>query len=200
MPVFFVHDPAQGIVTPLDRKYRVRDIPPTSELTEINRIHPKIESSLPDQQRSPAQAYEDNADKFQGLGRVVDFMSHPVLSIEQSKSLNQAWLEMSKYEIHHLVIVDADNALVGMLTESAILNVKMKSDAVSDEQVPLSIFSQSEVLSTSPDTPIADLAVGLLELGLSGVPVTDNGVVVGMITRSDVLKVFLTQQSLNTNA
>lgn len=201
MPVFFIHDPAQGIVTPLDRKYRVRDIPPTSELTEINRIHPKVESTPTETyyKHSGAQSYEQNIGLQEGgLGLVSDYMSHPILSITQDKTLSHAWAKMIKYEIHHLAIVNEQQELVGMLTESAILAHRMRPESRSPEQTPLTEFVLKNVLSTSPDAAIEDLAVGLLELGLSGVPVTDNGMVTGMITRSDVLKIFLSKRQLNT--
>lgn len=199
MPVFFIHDPAQGRITPLDKKYHIRDIPPTSELSETNAVHEKVTPPEPPkaQARSAINEYEQQSEKDQTTqGKVVDFMNHPVMSILESKSLKDAWDMMEKYEIHHLAIVNENGELTGMLRESLILKYRMDNEETKAHQTPLTSFCTGPVLSTNSAASIDELAVGLLELGLSGVPVTDNGIVTGMITRSDVLKIFLRGQSV----
>jgi len=219
MAVFFVHDVGSGLVTPLDRKFRVRDIPPTDELNETPRIHDKKSSDAreyqsPDQKESlskrPAQQaaeyYRQAQDKsFIGLGRVKDIMSSPILSIQQDRSLSDAWLIMEKYEIHHLAIVNNENAYCGMLSEKKIVPFLMANSGGTAEEslpenTPLSVFCQESLLSTHPDTPISALGPALLEYGLDGIAVTNNGELAGMVTYSDIMKIILKTQTLKVQA
>ena len=145
MSVFFVHDAGRPNVTPLDRKFRVRDIPPTEELSSTQKIHPKQESNPedfkrymktagdakapPDEalsqakqqaQQQAAAAYQTEKSLQSPFGRVKDIMSTPVLSIDQGKSLKDAWKIMAKYEISHLVILNEQLQYCGMLSEKKI--------------------------------------------------------------------------------
>jgi predicted transcriptional regulator len=43
------------------------------------------------------------------------------------------------------------------------------------------------VLSVAPDTPVKEVAAVLLERGISGVPILDEGRVVGIVSESDLL-------------
>jgi predicted transcriptional regulator len=219
MAVFFVHDVGKGIVTPLDRKFRVRDIPPTEELSDISRVHPKNESNPDDfkehpQHKRQRQAESTNTKKraisayletkpvHSPLGRVKNIMSSPVLSINKDKNLEDAWRIMQKYEIHHLVILDDNLKYCGMLSEKRIVPFLMNQletqQALSNSS--LENFCQDNLLSTHPNTQVEDLAPALLEYGLDSIAVFENQQIVGIVTYSDIMKVILQQDSFDTNA
>ena len=48
MPVFFVHDVNHGIVKPLDRKFRVREISPVDQVSKSKAVHSKDNSNQSD--------------------------------------------------------------------------------------------------------------------------------------------------------
>jgi predicted transcriptional regulator len=219
MAVFFVHDVGKGIVTPLDRKFRVRDIQPTEELADISKIHPKDESHPDDYKKHRSRAYQapnkDTANKQKAiaayqdskpagsyLGQVKDIMSSPVLSINKDKRLLDAWRILQKYEIHHLVILDDEQKYCGMLSEKNIVPFLMKQletkQALSDSS--LEMFCQDDLLSTHPETDIEDLTPALLEYGLDAIAVFEDKHIVGLVTYSDILKTILQQQSFKTDA
>lgn len=219
MAVFFVHDVGKGIITPLDRKFRVRDIPPTDEVSETQKVRPKTESN-PDEfkdyhqtEKHPTEdasrnkkkaisAYQEVKPARSPLGRVKNIMSSPVLSISKNKSLEDAWRIMEKYEIHHLVILDDNQKYCGMLSEKKIVPFLMKQLA-EQSKLPdnsLESFCRESLLSTHPETQIEDLAPALLEYGLDGIAVFENQQIVGIITYSDILKTILQHQALDTNA
>lgn len=197
MSVFFVHDATRGIITPLDRKYHVRDIPPASELQETGAIHQKVDDQSNYQQRNAAQQYqsiEDETDK--ALGTVSQYMSQSVLSLPMSESLEAAWDLMRRHAIHHLAITNEQGLLAGLLTERAIVEHLIQHNKSSPIQIKLSAFCADNIISTLPSANLVDLAQGLLEMDLSGIPVTESGKVVGMITRSDLIKVLLANKHL----
>lgn len=54
--------------------------------------------------------------------------------------------------------------------------------------VPVREIMQSVVETTTPDTPVTEVARRLLDLGLTGMPVVDaNGTLVGVITEYDIV-------------
>ena len=130
-------------------------------------------------------------------------MSSPVLTIKKNQTLGEAWDIMRKYEIHHLAILDADETLCGMLSEKLILPYLMStksSPQIQFKHISLDIFCTQTLVSTSPDTLIKDLVPALLEYGLDGIAVTENGFLSGIATYSDILKVVLKMQAFNVNA
>ncbi len=210
MPVFFIHDPAKGIVTPLDRRFNIRDIPPATELTPSAGIHPTTDGDGKQEQpparraainREATQAYAETKEAApEELGVVRDIMTHPVLSISIDKNLAEAWELMKRYEIHHLVVVNEQHKLCGMLSTDTMLEYLMETDPRPASEIDIADLCGKKVLSTSPDTGITEFAIAMLERGLDGVPVTEHSKLVGIVTYADVLKVILQQRHLAINA
>jgi len=224
MPLFYIHNAGQEPVKPLSRKFRVREIQPTDELAKTQAIHSKKESDFSDvlaetkknksekysiQQEHPnqqqaAQAYRNTQTENQlNLGQVRDIMSKPVLTIKKNQTLGEAWSMMQKYEIHHLAIIDTDDTLCGMLSEKIILPHLMRAHTdtqIQTENISLDAFCTQPLLATSPETLIKDLVPALLEYGLDGIAVTENGFLSGIATYSDILKVVLKMQAFSVDA
>lgn len=239
MPVFFVHDVGHGIITPLNRKFRVREINAPEEVSASRALHPKNESDpddfkhlkyLPDnhdssqgkndrlsahneQPSEPShkaiQAYQQHSptNTKLSLGRVKDIMSRPVISILKDQSLDSAWKLMQKHSIHHLVILDAQYQYCGLLTEKLMTPLLMKlafnpgtGKQKTPDDIALSVFCQKNLLSTHPETEIYDLGPAMLEYGLDAVAVSDQGKIVGLLTKSDIFKVILRHQGFEEQA
>lgn len=220
MAVFFVHDVRTGLVTPLDRKFRVRDIPPADELTEIQKVHSKAETDPEDfkdhrqkSKQKPAEpsasqqkaisAYQEVKPARSPLGRVKNIMSSPVLSISKDKTLEDAWRIMQKYEIHHLVILDEEQKYCGMLSDKKIVPFLMSPQGGKLEETQkssLNAFCHESLLSTHPETQVEDLAPALLEYGLDAIAVFENQQIVGIVTHPDILKTILLKESLEADA
>ena len=225
MSVFYVHDASRGIITPLNRKFRVREISPTDELTAIQPAHRQDSAHIPDkfddqhaaQGQTPqndtqapgnklaAQAYQSTRDpdpigKILNLGRVENIMTTPVLTADTTQSLADAWQIMQKYEVHHLAIIDAQGDFCGMVSEKNILPYLMMSHVNTPDNTKLNSFCQQSSLSTHTSTSVTDLATVMLEYGLRGIAVTENGKLIGIVTYSDILKVVLKNQAIDYEA
>jgi len=203
MPVFFIHDVRQGYVTPLNRRFRVHDISASTNLNEDTITHQQPNTNQ-DAQQKAHQFQQNMADKYSGLGQVKSIMTSPVLSIQKEKSLSDAWMIMQLQVIHHLAVIDENNAYCGMLSEKIILPFTMARPDLHPDDISLSIFCQQTMLSTHPDTLISDLARAMLEYGLDSIAVTNNEngseKLVGIVTYSDILKIILKSQVLGIEA
>jgi CBS domain-containing protein len=219
MTLFYINNAGPEPLKPLSRKFRVREILPTDELSSTQAIHSKNESDFSDvlaktaehQNQEPShqqavQAYRDTqADSEQNFGKVRDLMSNPVLTIQKTQTLGEAFSLMQKYEIHHLPVLDSEGKLCGMLSEKLILpflmrpslDAKMRNQP---EMLSLDNLCVQPIISTSPDALVKDLVPSLLEHDLDGVAVTENGFLSGIITYPDILKVVIKMQAFNADA
>jgi CBS domain-containing protein len=156
MTLFYINNAAPVPLKPLSRKFRVREISPTDELSNTQAVHSKEESDFddvlaktiqdkpqskyknpeqsyqqppqPSPQQQAAQAYRDTQTESElDFGNVRDIMSNPVFTIQKNQTLGEAWSLMQKYEIHHLPVLDSENKLCGMLSEKAILPFLMRA-------------------------------------------------------------------------
>ncbi|MEB3774769.1 MAG: CBS domain-containing protein [Desulfurococcales archaeon] len=124
--------------------------------------------------------------------RVSSYMSSPVLAVRPTDTLAYARNLMLKRGIGRLVVVGDDESLVGIITLSDI------SDALVNRFPSRTIDSMlvEEVMTPNPLTieptkSIKTAAQLMLKRRIGGIPVVEpGGGVVGIITRSDIVRAF----------
>ncbi len=101
---------------------------------------------------------------------------------------------MEQKGIKHLPIVDESNVLLGLITESTLLK-SLPSDVKSFSRFEVSyVLSKikvksimiTDVITTSPDTPIEDAALVLAEKRIATLPVVVDGKLEGIISDKDL--------------
>lgn len=208
MSVFFVHDPGQRIITPLDRSYRVRDIPPTEALEEINAIHEKVNttSDAPGQrlaQRRKAQQSYAETEAFtekESMGLAQDIMSSPVVSLPLDATLTDLNELMSQHKIHHVAVVDENSHIWALLSPRSILPFLLDYPRANPDEIVLEELCREPVISCSADSEIEDLSLLMLEHGLDGVPVINQQKLVGIVTNTDIVKMVFKEHTLDLEA
>ncbi len=106
--------------------------------------------------------------------------SSPIISILPEQTVGTALEMMNKYNIHHLVILDHEKILKGIVSDRDLLN-KRSNERVIDH-------AQTEVIITKDSTEIKIVAMIMLEKGISALPYIDSQqMVVGIITKTDIL-------------
>jgi acetoin utilization protein AcuB len=125
---------------------------------------------------------------------VRHFMTAPVTSLPSSASLLEAGLLLRAGRIRHIPIID-DGRLVGILSDRDIQRCapSMLSRVSADEYN--AIFENTLVARVmtrnpqhiSPDAPLKSVATVLREHKVGCLPVVENGQVVGIITKDDML-------------
>ena len=125
-----------------------------------------------------------------------DLMSSPVHQLSEEASVADAWRLIQEYEIRHVPICGADGGVLGVVSERSLL-----TDAVADrigvEGKPLSErklrdLASTRLLTAGPDTGVDQIAQVMFEEKVGSLPiVSDGGELVGMITRSDILKAIV---------
>ncbi len=138
---------------------------------------------------------------------VRDVMSQPPITADPSTLLLDAALTLRASAIRHLPIV-ADGKLAGLLTDRDIQRCAPSRLIPIDEESYNAVFADTAVntimtrdpLTISPDAPLVT-AIELMQQSRVGcLPVIENGALVGILTRSDLvdaLQRMLSGNSLN---
>ena len=114
-----------------------------------------------------------------------EIMTEDVVTINPESSLEEAIELLLLQEISGLPVTDNEGHLVGIVTEFALLAI------VYDEKIrqePVSTHMTTDVLTIDADDPISKIADMCIVHRVRRVPVVENGRIVGLIARRDVLK------------
>jgi acetoin utilization protein AcuB len=104
---------------------------------------------------------------------------------------------MHKKNIRRLPVVSEEN-VVGIISEKD-LNFLLAKSRLSDKKIcedfdenaPVSSVMITEVISINQEATIEDAAKKMYIYRVGALPVTDNGRLVGIITESDIFKIFM---------
>lgn len=119
------------------------------------------------------------------MTKAREIMSTNLSVIDQNCSVKEAIDTLLEKNISGLPVVDEFGHLVGIVTEFALLAIaydsKVTSDTIADHMT-------TDVLSVEADEPVNKVADLCIVHRVRRVPVMDNGKLVGLISRRDVLK------------
>ncbi len=131
---------------------------------------------------------------------VRDYMTrHPLLG-EPTMSILEAQRFMTEQKVRHLPVVGDGKRLAGLVTVQRLLvdPGRLASLDVWDITRYLSGLTVSDVMiqardvvTTGPDMTIEDAARVMVEKKIGSLPVLEDGVVVGMFTKTDMLATLM---------
>jgi acetoin utilization protein AcuB len=130
---------------------------------------------------------------------VKERMSHPVITIHPELPIMDAHNLMKQEGIRRLPVVDQRGRLVGIVTEQDLLKAAPSSaTSLSVWEVNYLIgkiivkrVMTKNVTTITEDTPIEEAARIMVDNKIGGVPIVRNGNVVGIVTETDLFKIFL---------
>jgi len=118
---------------------------------------------------------------------VKDVMVSPVITTTPDETLNNAAKLMLEHGIGGLVVVEEDTP-VGIITERDFVGVLARKNKKPGELLVSEIMSRN-LVTTTPEEGIFDVAELIVKVKKRKIPVMDNGKLVGIITADDILKV-----------
>jgi len=127
---------------------------------------------------------------------VKDYMTkHPVM-IEPAMSIVEAQGIMAETRVRHLPVAEEGKRLVGLITQETLrvpptkltsLNVWEITRFLSDLTVKDVMVKGKDVITIGPDATIEEAARVMVEHKIGCLPVLEEGIVVGIITDSDMM-------------
>lgn len=128
---------------------------------------------------------------------VRQWMSTDLVTIGKGASIQEAMAVMKRESVRHLPVVDQQMNLLGWITDADLKGVLIASML---EELTLADVMIRKPLTTGPQTPIEEAARILLDNRIGGLPIVENGVLVGIITVADILSAFITFLGLFTQS
>jgi acetoin utilization protein AcuB len=126
-------------------------------------------------------------------------MQREIYTVQKDDPIESAQTLMSAHNIRHLPVLDGSR-LVGMLSERDIRAMLIPHSPGGGRQGRASFYLPADVLvedamtrdpiAVAPGSEIEDAARILVDNKIGGLPVVENGTVVGIITETDILWVF----------
>ncbi len=144
----------------------------------------------------------------QSTVRVGDVMTRDVVSVTADTRIKDVAAMLVERGISGLPVCDADGAVVGVLSEADLLVKQggppersgglfawLVDTASSPDLVKLRAHTAGEAM-TAPaitaeaDTPVTEAARTMVSLGVNRLPVVEDGKLVGIVTRADLVRLF----------
>ena len=126
-------------------------------------------------------------------------MTRTVITISPETDMEEALNLMHREHIRRVPVVDRHGALVGIITEMELLQAA-PSDATTlskfeirelMNKVKIESLMTKEVITVTEDTPLEEAAGIMIDNKIGGLPVVQGEKVVGIITETDLFKIFL---------
>jgi len=126
-------------------------------------------------------------------------MTKNPIMVSPEMSIGDAEALMREKKVHRLPIVDKKGNLLGIVSQSDLLNARPSSAtslSIWEVTYVLSQITVSEVMTrklitVDEDCPIEEAARLMRQHSIGGLPVLRNGQPIGIITESDIFDVFL---------
>lgn len=133
--------------------------------------------------------------------RVQDIMTGPVFTVRPTDPVEGAAALLADRGITAAPVIDERNRLVGMVSEGDLLRDRVPEDptahlravpghAVRRPHIVAEVMTR-DVVTAWPMEDVADVARTMLSRDVRSVPVLDDGRVVGIISRRDLLRSVL---------
>ena len=149
--------------------------------------------------------------------KVRDLMTTEVLTFRPTDTVKKAATKLALENVSGAPVVDNRNHLLGFVSENDILTVIMRYQSKMDREnidgslleysmdapdepddklkqaseeisnIEMSTLMVRSVMTTSPDAPIMEVLRTMIKMGINRIPVLEKGVLVGIISRGDII-------------
>ena len=199
--MFTVYGP--GVTDPM-RLERLLNKPRVRQPTQVQRVlESKLESAGAHQAslQSAHQAYREQERTPQSPKplHAAQVMVSPVIYLHDEDSLVQAYGVLEQHHIRHLPLLSkATGRLVGILSDRDMCRCQCTSrDARHAQSTQLKDIMETHVLAAHPDVDVCDIARVFVEKHLGAMPIVEAHELVGILTRSDILRVVMQHLNLD---
>jgi CBS domain-containing membrane protein len=132
---------------------------------------------------------------------ISSIMTKNVVKLNVSDTLTKAESLFKKHHIRHIPVVK-DKLIIGMLSYTDLLRISFADELDDDENtIDITIynmFSVEQVMTKNlttifPETTIKEAAEILSKNEFHALPVIENGLLVGIVTTTDLIKYLINQ-------
>lgn len=128
--------------------------------------------------------------------QVREAMSHDSLKIPAATSVEEAATLLLKHKLPGAPAVNERGELVGFVSEHDLLQQLLDSSYHSSSKATVQDVMRTDVVTVSPNDSIIELAQTMAQIDKPKVyPVAENGKLIGIITRGQLLQALINNRS-----
>jgi CBS-domain-containing membrane protein len=147
------------------------------------------------------QAYREmrHLNRHEPLYHTYQLMSHPVHTVPEEMDILDALHHFQKLQIRQMPVISVQRKIMGMLSLEALLQLVAGDDGRTRRENGKTVADSMsrEVITADPVSDIRRVAQVMLEYHLHAVPVVDErDVLVGIVSRSDILRAVMNDPPL----
>lgn len=198
--LYGINGPVPGVWSEDERRLRglgrAQGVRPIGGQSAVAGVQPVV----PRPQREAVQAYEEvqQGDLERGpLYHASQLMRGAVVTVSEDSPVGDAWRVLRDENIRQAPVLDAVGTIVGIVTERDLLTldgdrvIEVLTRTVRDVMT-------SPVVGATPETDIRRIAAVMLGHGVDAVPIVGtDGRLVGIVSRSDILRAAVTDPPLS---
>jgi CBS domain-containing protein len=114
-----------------------------------------------------------------------DIMTTTVISVSPDMLLTDVIKLLLRWHISGVPVLDEKGTLLGIITEHDVVNFAFSGDA---QDTRVSEAMTKTVITFPPETPVEALVNCCAEKRIRRVPIVEDGRVVGIVSRRDILR------------
>jgi CBS domain-containing protein len=121
------------------------------------------------------------------VARILAGKGRSVVTVQPHRSLAEAAALLVERHIGALVVADADQAVLGIISERDIVRATVRHGASALEN-PVSRHMTAKVVTCTPEAALEELMETMTEGRFRHLPVMEDGRLVGIVSIGDVVK------------
>jgi acetoin utilization protein AcuB len=130
---------------------------------------------------------------------VKERMTRNPITIRPDTPVTEAQAMMKREKIHHLPVLDKDEKLVGIVSEKDLLYASPSPASTLSVYEMTSLLAKlkvekvmsKNVITAEENVPLEEAARIMADRGIGGLPIMRGSSLVGVITESDLFRVFI---------
>lgn len=219
--MFEIFDTAGRVYTgPLEEALRVHKVRRTDAIHAINAFGHKLKQASATQAElqgeltanlpagSPKindaiQAYSEMLPEALERGPLLlaqQIMQTKVIRLKENDTVQAAWQLLRNHQIHQAPVLNVKGELVGILHQDDLLDVLhlQLAEVVASTKSLVSEVMTTPVIAAHGETDIRQIASVMLQQGSGGVPIiSESGQLIGIISRSDIVRAVVHEPPLS---
>lgn len=131
--------------------------------------------------------------------KVQDVMTTKLITVDKDRNLKDVLHIMEQHKITKLPVVDADGRLMGIVTDGKIADKlgRFRNKNVQTSTLHAASVMEKDCIVAHPDEALENLLVDVGKPGLTMIPVVRGEMLVGVVTKSDLLPLVASDKKLS---
>jgi len=202
---FFVHGLSGHETMPMNRLFEKRPVNKTDEVYAYHGIENRHIDHSGESEHKHNSHSDMASESYRQIERDTDngsivlareIMISPVMVLSETAIISEALSLFHKRKFRHVPVLSEKKELIGMLSDRDVLRY-LGDSAIQNNKESHSIFNTitkvmtTDVVSASSDTDVRYIARLFVEGKIGAMPIVDSGKLIGILTRSDILRAVM---------